>query len=60
MDSPTRMCPFFKESCKGDDCMLYCASEESMIKKCAFAVMAQQLDIMGKPTAAKGLGLKGS
>jgi len=47
MDQEEKLfCPFIQDTCRGDTCMLYRRSEESMVKKCAFAVIAEQLDIL--------------
>lgn len=48
-----RLCPFFKDECKQEMCMLWRGSEESMIKKCAFAVIAEQLDILATRDGGK-------
>jgi len=47
-------CPFIKDDCKQNECMLYRFSEESMIKKCSFAVIAEQLDILATRDGGKG------
>ena len=42
-----KSCPFHQEPCQGN-CQLLIDSDESMIRKCALAVIAQQLDILAK------------
>ena len=42
-----KTCPFRDGPCR-EDCQLLIDSEEAMIRKCALAVMAQQLDILAK------------
>jgi len=47
-----KFCPFIQESCR-EDCMLLRSSEESMVRKCSFAIIAEQLDIMAVKSSRK-------
>ena len=42
-----KTCPFIQGPCRAD-CQLLCESNETMIRKCALAVIAQQIDILAK------------
>ena len=52
LDEPTKFCPFIQAPCH-EDCMLLRGSEESMIRKCSFAIIAEQLDILAVRSARK-------
>jgi len=54
---PKKYCPFLKRECLEKNCALFVPSEESMVEKCAFAVIAQQLDLM--TAKSKGPGFAG-
>ena len=53
---PKKYCPFLKTECIGKKCALFVPSEESMVEKCAFAVIAQQLAVLCSKSP-KGAGL---
>ena len=42
-----KTCPFRNGPCRSD-CQLLCGSQETTIRKCAFAVIAQQLDMLAE------------
>jgi len=49
-----KFCPFIQAPCR-EDCMLLRPSEESMVKKCAFAIIAEQLDILAVKSTRKNI-----
>jgi len=52
-----RSCPFWKGECRSD-CMLYIAKMEKMTAKCAFTVIANQLEAETfSKTTPPGLGI---
>jgi len=54
MEGETREknCPFRKERCD-PDCQMLIATEDRMVKHCAFAVIALQLDELNKKGRGK-------
>lgn len=48
-----KFCPLLQADCR-TDCALFMESEEARIRKCAFYVIANQLDILAKE---KGFGI---
>jgi len=52
VQEPDKFCPFIQAACR-EDCMLLRSSEESMIRKCSFAIIAEQLDIMAVKSSRK-------
>ena len=42
-----KFCPLTRENCR-PDCMMLQRSEERNVKRCSFAIMAEQLDIMAR------------
>ena len=52
-----KTCPFWKDECH-TDCMMYIASVEKMTAKCAFTVIANQLEAATSVrTGRQGLGM---
>ena len=49
-EKPVRTCPFWKGPCR-PDCMMYMKSQEKVVDQCAFAIIANQLDLF---TGAEG------
>jgi len=52
LEGPAKFCPFIQAPCR-EDCMLLRSSEESMVRKCSFAIIAEQLDILAVRSSRK-------